>query len=853
MNKRDFGRHKMRLEHKPARIRVAVLFAIGALASACQSVPTAAVSAAGPAPDANISATADATFIVDCLLPGKIKKMGTSLTYLTPRRPVKASAQECELRGGEYVSFDRADYQTALRVWQPLADGGDAAAQTYVGMIYEKGLGTPPNFQQALYWYRKAAEQGYARAQYSVGYFFEQGLGVPKDPQAAVRWYRQAAGISGDEPSATVALLSEHEKAQLQQSTDAQRNELSTLNQQVSEKQTQLQQVSSDVTQAEQKLAEVKQRLASAKTEQRRVENKLAAQVKTREQIEQQLLVKIEELNALETKVSESGAATATGVADTQAQTELLTLRDRQAKLEQDLVQLKSENDRLATQQATTPATTSQTEQQSADAADAAKNATDELAVKQRQLAEVNAAIALQQKLAQSKGDELRALLVQVDQRKLALAQDLEQLNAQKAQADTQRIALEQQQKQLRSDINTAELQASAGAVGGNDKSAPGLTLAAADIPHIEIIDPVVPVVRSSGSMVTPILQIRSGVARRDVVGRVSSTNPVMLVSVNDERVSIGDGGTFTISVPVTENGTLVDAVAVDVKGNRGETKFVLTPEPQARGAVALQATLPDRERVLKQRPDLKFGNYYALLIGNNNYQKLPKLLTPKHDVESIGSVLREKYGFKDVRVLTDATRYDIITSLNQLRAKLTEDDNLVIYYAGHGELDKVNMSGQWLPIDAEPDNTANWISNGALTELVNAINAKRVLVVADSCYSGIMTRSALAATDSGQNIASRGTWLEKMLKKRSRTVLTSGGVAPVLDEGGGDHSVFARAFLQALNENDDVMEGQRLFRSVSATVASAADRYNIDQVPEYAPIRHAGHESGDFFLVPRL
>jgi hypothetical protein len=93
-------------------------------------------------------------------------------------------------------------------------------------------------------------------------------------------------------------------------------------------------------------------------------------------------------------------------------------------------VQLKSENDRLATQQATTPATTSQTEQQSADAADAAKNATDELAVKQRQLTEVNAAIALQQKLAQSKGDELRALLVQVDQRKLALAQDLEQLNA---------------------------------------------------------------------------------------------------------------------------------------------------------------------------------------------------------------------------------------------------------------------------------------------------------------------------------------------------------------------------------------------------------------------------------------
>jgi len=189
---------------------------------------------------------------------------------------------------------------------------------------------------------------------------------------------------------------------------------------------------------------------------------------------------------------------------------------------------------------------------------------------------------------------------------------------------------------------------------------------------------------------------------------------------------------------------------------------------------------------------------------------------------------------------------------MNELRARLTEEDNLLIYYAGHGELDKVNMTGQWLPVDAETTNTANWISNSSLTELINAISARHVLVVADSCYSGIMTRSALTNIEAGRSSRARLNWIKKMVQKRSRTVLTSGGVAPVLDEGGGEHSIFARAFLTALESNRKILEGQRLFREVSAAVALAADRYNVEQVPEYAPIRHAGHESGDFFLVPR-
>jgi TPR repeat protein len=78
---------------------------------------------------------------VDCLLPPQIRQLGTQSTYLSARRAIKTTGRDCEIRGGEYVAYDRANYATALKVWLPLAEGGDLAAQNNVGEIYEKGLG----------------------------------------------------------------------------------------------------------------------------------------------------------------------------------------------------------------------------------------------------------------------------------------------------------------------------------------------------------------------------------------------------------------------------------------------------------------------------------------------------------------------------------------------------------------------------------------------------------------------------------------------------------------------------------------------------------------------------------------
>ncbi|MEL7046980.1 MAG: caspase family protein, partial [Pseudomonadota bacterium] len=137
-------------------------------------------------------------YIVDCLLPGQIRRLGNK-TYVTARRPTRTTAVDCNIRGGEYVAFDRADYKTALRVWLPAAEEGDAEAQNAVGEIFERGLGTEPNEELAAVWYRRAAEQGYKAAQVNLAMLYEVGRGVPRDQRIAMNWYRRAWGIADDE------------------------------------------------------------------------------------------------------------------------------------------------------------------------------------------------------------------------------------------------------------------------------------------------------------------------------------------------------------------------------------------------------------------------------------------------------------------------------------------------------------------------------------------------------------------------------------------------------------------------------------------------------------------------------
>jgi len=244
------------------------------------------------------------------------------------------------------------------------------------------------------------------------------------------------------------------------------------------------------------------------------------------------------------------------------------------------------------------------------------------------------------------------------------------------------------------------------------------------------------------------------------------------------------------------------------------------------------------------------FGKYHALIIGNSKYTHWPRLNTPENDIEKIAEILDKKYGFQ-TNTLVNATQFDILDKLNELRKELTETDNLLIYYAGHGHFVEKISRGYWIPVDGSIDSNTNWISTIDVSDILKLMSSKNIIVISDSCYSGSFTRSALTSTKAGVSDEALLHWMKSMSEKRTRTVLTSGNLKPVLDGGGGKHSVFAKALLSILRENNEVIEGQRLYKEVAARVAISASSLTEEQIPQYAPIRLAGHESGDFIFIP--
>jgi len=254
--------------------------------------------------------------------------------------------------------------------------------------------------------------------------------------------------------------------------------------------------------------------------------------------------------------------------------------------------------------------------------------------------------------------------------------------------------------------------------------------------------------------------------------------------------------------------------------------------EATARGSSSEQDFLKDK---------IKFGSYHAIVIGNQRYKgSLPSLKTPEADAQAVSDILRDQYRFESVQTLRNVNRIEVISALDSAIRRLKNDDNLLIYYAGHGIVDQITERGYWLGVDANTTSRSDWISNADISDTLKGTKAKHVIVVADSCFSGSLVRGVSVVSLSNADIA-------RLANTRSRTVLTSGNLEPVIDGGGGRHSVFAKAFIDALRDNEGIIDGSRLFLDLRRKVMLSAD-----QTPQYANIRFTDHDGGDFLFVRR-
>ncbi len=711
-------------------------------------------------------------FVVDCLLPGQVRKLGSQMTYLSQRRPVRTSAADCEVRGGEYVAYDRADYASALKVWLPKAQEGDMAAQLYVGEIFEKGLGAQVDYQAAAQWYEKAANQGSFQAQLNLGHLYEKGLGVLQNQETAMRWYRKSAGLEEAGMPFTPAISA-------LKSVDAAKSEGSD---------SELVALREEVAQSRQETEQLRQQLQT-----------------TREQALQQqenLRKAQDELEILRNQLQQQKSDAPSGSSEIQALEQQLQeketqLKDQQARLGALTKTLGAERKRMQRELQTARQHTAAEKSAVKTSNDLENRLNEKIVTYQHQSAELTGWLTSDKKTDRS----------QIETRKQDLQQQAREIASLKEQLE---------------------------------KQAP-ISLAAGNGPNIELLQPTVTVTRG-----IPSIQLSQGEISKHLIGRINTNDGLAQLLLNDKPLAVNTQGQFQTDVTLQGNETMLQFVATDKRKQSSQLSLrLLAAEALEQANYSASNTME-----AKQSGDIQFGKFYALIIGNNTYGAYPELKTPITDAKSLEVLLRERYGFK-TRLLLNANRHSMMSALHELNQKMTEQDNLLIYYAGHGEIDQKTQSAFWLPVDSEVGNRANWISSQSITEYLSIMSARHVMVVADSCYSGALTGSAVAKLPDGMDAAKRERWLKAMNSRKARTVLTSGGVRPVMDQGGGAHSVFANAFLKVLRSNKRIIEDYDIFREVSNQVRASAAKAGFQQSPQYAPLQHAGHEGSPFFFVP--
>lgn len=338
-----------------------------------------------------------------------------------------------------------------------------------------------------------------------------------------------------------------------------------------------------------------------------------------------------------------------------------------------------------------------------------------------------------------------------------------------------------------------------------------------------------------------PVIQVASG-EQVALVGKPMRIEGMVGNDVGAPKLKINGQSTTLFeprsgSEPVAKHSY---AFRIDVPTQQPGTQIYLLEACDSAGAcigkeVVVRVTASDG-------PSVK-GRNYALVIGNNDYKTLPALKTAVGDAKAVAELLKARYTFDDgtVTLLLNADRSTILGALTQLRGKLTPDDRLLVYYAGHGQIDEAANEGFWQPVDALPGADYTWISNADLRRNLRGMSAKHVLVVADSCFSGSLTRSA------PQQMPNSDRFFAQIDGHFSRKVITSGGNEPVADSGTGNHSVFAYYFLKALKENNaPYITSFELFNTLARAVAN-----NSSQKPEHGTIGNAGDEgAGDFTFI---
>lgn len=843
--------------------------------------------------------------LVHCLLPARVQQLG-SMTYASRRALVYETPSRCNVRGGEYTAYDRSTPESSEAFYQAPAAAGNADAQYSLGLVYES-LFSPPRYGDAAEWYAKAAEQNHADAMKNLSYLYERGLGVERDQLVALNLLREAGGITDDlvlrSELDAAASAADEEIRLLTHALESQNAETALLRDDLLAVNDQLEDQQQALRSSQEELVAVTGQLSSLGTESGSGNSTemeaLKAQLEENERAvsSRQLFIATLEADVASYKAQLAASERKAQLQEEHLLSELADAEKEADLAEEQLVVVQREKDleiEQLTAQLTGLVASLQGEQQNKSSLlDELEANRQQLTANGRSAEEVNrlvrevsardetigsqiARIAALEQAAAMDTDQQAAEILELNEQISGLR---EELVAQQGIYGQLQSELERNRDQLSlAESKSTEMDELIAEVGRRSE------LVSSQAEEIGLLESQL---ASAGAAISTLkaegeqqiserdrLQGQLVAKEAELVRAQSSLSELenSLSSEQRERARLAqevsqlEGELASVSKTSNEVVGLTALLAQrnsDLKQRDDRilalTQEVASKEAQLTSVVAernLQlASIRTRSlprTVYPRAPGFKLptGKKHALIVGNDEYEYLRDLSTAVNGAKAVDSVLREKYGF-ETRLLLNARRQDVLDALSQLRAELSPEDYVLIYYAGHGERDRRDDEiSYWLGVDARAEEmtlSTDGIDSMDINFSVRAMPARHVMIIADSCYSGAMVRPPRVST-AKQNINQRQ--LEFFVRKRSRTVLTSGGNSPVLDESvDGEHSVFTKALVEVLDKTPDIMYGEALHAALVNLVRYNAEQLDFTQVPQYSEIADADHQNGQFVL----
>jgi hypothetical protein len=241
-------------------------------------------------------------------------------------------------------------------------------------------------------------------------------------------------------------------------------------------------------------------------------------------------------------------------------------------------------------------------------------------------------------------------------------------------------------------------------------------------------------------------------------------------------------------------------------------------------------------------------GKSHLVVIGINDYTTWQPLNNAQNDAATIANLLTSKYQFSRNNLTTiynaEATKMAILNTLKQLDNRVKSNDNVLIYFSGHGIYDKDAYEGYWIPYNAPLRKSSDkFISYTEINNALCGLDCQNVYLIADNCYGANLIKGDPLEDDIKDII-------EIVQYKNSRRTLLAGS-GEVADGQVGEHSPFAQALIDMLTENDlpvlpaTILEPHVRLKVIKSTKGS--------QTPEYGKSRGCSNNKnngGDFLFI---